>query len=106
MQEGGLGDLARAARTHTNAEEKLHREILFAHEAGSSLRAIAEAVDLSPESVRTIIAEQKRRRKLDRERYERLASPYTLTVDGAHKAAASRRAIASKWRLLVQDSDR
>ncbi len=66
MQPGGLAALERAARVHASALERLRSEILAARLAGSSLRVIGEVVGLSPETVRSIVAEEKARRDPER----------------------------------------
>src|SRR6266508_2083575 len=104
--EGGLAGLRKAHREHRNAEERLRREILFAHLDGSSLRAIAMTVDLSPESVRTIIREENAKREQARLRLERAASPRVASPTSASREEATRRNLARKWRLPVQGLDK
>lgn len=50
-----LGLVERRARAVTEAENKLELSIVAAHDAGASLRAIAERAGLTHETVRTII---------------------------------------------------
>jgi hypothetical protein len=104
VQEGGLGDLSKAHRSYATAEAKLRREILFAHEAGSSLRAIATAVDMSPETVRTLIAKARTEREHDLEVIQRLADSGMSLSEKDH-AEGQRRTLAAKWKLTVQDVD-
>jgi len=102
--EGGLAGLRKAHREHRNAEEKLRREILFAHLDGSSLRAIAMTVDLSPESVRSIIREENAKREWARARLER--SIEGSVADEREREEATRRNLARKWHLPVQGLDK
>jgi DNA invertase Pin-like site-specific DNA recombinase len=99
IQKGGLKALRRAYLKRDYAQKKLRREILFAHLDGSSLRAIAETVSLSPESVRTIIRNEIGKREQVR---ARLATPIAgLTVGAREKEAATRRRLAREWRLKL-----
>jgi hypothetical protein len=66
VQPGGLAALEGAARAHASALECLRSEILAARLGGSSLRVIGEVVGLSPETVRSIVAEEKARRDPER----------------------------------------
>lgn len=103
VQEGGLGDLERAAKTHVSATDRLRKEILFASLAGSSLRAIALVVDMSPETVRAIITttNAKRERVI-----ARLAVPSASLSEGdVRRNKAHRRRLAREWRIPVQESD-
>jgi transposase len=77
----------------------MRREVLFAHEAGSSLRAIAEVLQVSAETVRTIVREE----RINRDRAQAvLKQPVAaLTVDQRERVLARRRREAGKWRLPV-----
>jgi hypothetical protein len=66
VQPGGLASLEEAARAHGAALDRLRNEILGARLAGSSLRVIGEVVGMSPETVRTIVVEEKARRDPER----------------------------------------
>ena len=66
VQPGGLGALQEASREHGIALDRLRNEILAARLAGSSLRVIGEVVGMSPETIRTIVAEEKGRRDPER----------------------------------------
>ena len=59
-------ELGRTRRDVDGPRERLRAEIFAARMAGSSLRAIADVVGLAPESVRTIVAEEKARRDPER----------------------------------------
>jgi hypothetical protein len=106
VQESGLGELAKARRAYATAEARLRREVLFAYDAGSSLRAIAETVDLSPETVRAWIATARAERQADVERIDRMSGMAGLSVSAVTRSEQERRALASKWKLNVQDSDK
>jgi len=66
VQPDGLDSLEEASREHGAALDRLRNEILAARLAGSSLRVIGEVVGMSPETVRTIVAEEKARRDPER----------------------------------------
>jgi hypothetical protein len=66
VQPDGLASLEEASREHGAALDRLRNEILAARLAGSSLRVIGEVVGMSPETVRTIVAEEKARRDPER----------------------------------------
>jgi hypothetical protein len=106
VQEGGVRELERAYRSFAGAEERLRREVLLAHEAGSSLRTIASVVDMSPESVRGLIAKTKAEREHDLAVRERLVHAQGTSISSKQRAEAERRALAAKWRLSVQTLDR
>jgi hypothetical protein len=105
VQEGGLHRLGKAHRSYASAEAKLRREILLAHEAGSSLRSIASAVEMSPETVRTLIAKTRAERERDLRVIGRMRGS-GMSVDAKDRVEGRRRALASKWGLTVQDLDR
>jgi hypothetical protein len=50
-----------------SANEAMGQEILRAFEAGSSLRAIASAAEMSHEKVRAIVASERKRRPVHQE---------------------------------------
>jgi enoyl-CoA hydratase/carnithine racemase len=99
-----LKELADVYRRHVAAESKLRRAILKAHEAGSSLRAIAEVVRMSPESVRTIVQQVKRERDRDLAEAARREG-FGFSLDAKEASEARVRAIHRKWGLPVQKSD-
>lgn len=86
--------MRQAYREHKAAEAKLRCEILFAHLDGSSLRAIAETVNLSPESVRTIIGEENAKRE-----EARIGLKPGQIPTGIGDPEATRRQLARTWRL-------
>src|SRR5580765_360009 len=98
VQKGGLHSLASARRSYVTAEAKLRREILAAHEAGSSLRSIASAVEMSPETVRTLIAKTRAERQHDLDQIERLARPGKSPTE-TEQFKRRRRGLAAKWGL-------
>ena len=104
IQEDGLQALEQATRAHRRAQEKMRREVLFAYEAGSSLRTIADVLQVSAETVRTIVREQRASREKARLALEQPIA--ALTVDDRHRAIAARRRLAKDWCLSVQDLDR
>lgn len=101
VQEGGLDALAGARRSYATAEAKLCREILAAHEAGSSLRAIALVVEMAPETVRMLVAKTRDERERDLATIERLGSGLGLSVEATKRAKKQRRALQRKWGLSV-----
>jgi lambda repressor-like predicted transcriptional regulator len=103
IQQGGLADLEKAYKAHRASEERLRREILFATDAGSSLRAIATIVDMSPETVRTIVHEETAKR--DRAIARLAEPPAHLSSGELERALAARRRLAREWRLPVQEAD-
>jgi hypothetical protein len=82
----------------------LRREVLFAHEAGSSLRAIAAVLEVAPETVRKIVRQEGENRERVRARLDLPIA--ALTVDDHKRTLAARRRVAKEWRLSVQDMDR
>jgi hypothetical protein len=109
VSESGLEELVRAHRFRESAEEKFRREVLFAHEAGSSLRAIAERIVMPHESVRAIVIEQRRLREIDLEMVKRLRGQDLLgrgfTTAVKDRSLSKARALEKKWCLSVQESD-
>jgi hypothetical protein len=61
------------------------------------------SVDLSPESVRTIVREENAKREVVRERLRR--SPAFLSMASQKAEEGTRRKLAREWRLSVQGLD-
>ena len=98
VQEGGLDDIRRALRARDEAERSFRRDLLFAHDAGSSYRAIGETIDMSYETVRRIVDQQAKLRAADRAYLERPINPL-LSVGNRKREVAKRAAIRKKWQL-------
>jgi hypothetical protein len=66
---------------------------------------IASAVELSPETVRTLIAKTRAEREHDLATIKRLAKPAATSIAAEERAAQQRRALIQKWSLSVHDLD-